>query len=106
MRLRSAATLALVILLIGSAIAFACYRNTQLEKNFPRIHAGLTDKEVVAILGKPSWVEPCGKSFGDPKQNCTQYLYRNSFVPLIPEFYAVEFNSDRHVGDMYVYESP
>ena len=103
---RPAAILSLVAVLIGVMLGYACYRNTQLEKNFPRIHAGLTDKEVVAILGKPSWVEPCGKSFGDPKQNCTQYLYRNSFVPLIPEFYAVEFNTDRHVVDSYVYESP
>jgi hypothetical protein len=106
MRLRPAAILSLVAVLIGVTLGYACYRNTQLEKNFPRIHAGLTDKEVLAILGKPSWVEPCGKSFGNLKQNCTQYLYRNSFVPLIPEFYSVEFNNDRHVVDSYVYESP
>ena len=103
---RPAAILSLVAVLIGVTLGYACYRNTQLEKNFPRIHPGLSDKEVVAILGKPSWVEPCGKSFGNTKQNCTQYLYRNSFVPLIPEFYAVEFNNDRRVVDTYVYESP
>ncbi len=38
--------------------------------------------------------------------NCTEYIYRNSFAPLIPEYYAVRLDDGGHVLDTYVYESP
>jgi hypothetical protein len=58
------------------------------------------------VLGRPSWIEPCGKSFGKPKPNCAEYIYRNSFAPLVPEYYSVSLDTNGHVVDKYVYESP
>ena len=101
--------LAAVILIFGvltGAWAFALHRNFKLATNFARVHAGLTDNEVLAVLGRPSWVEPCGKSFGTPRNECVDYIYRNSFAPLIPEYWSVSFNTRKQVVDTYVYESP
>jgi hypothetical protein len=38
--------------------------------------------------------------------NCTEYIYRNSFAPLIPEYYSVRFDTSGHVVEKYVYSSP
>jgi len=57
------------------------------------------------------WVDRHGLSlagslFGKPKPHCTEYIYRNSFAPLISEFYSVSLDDTGHVLDTYVYESP
>jgi len=67
---------------------------------------GSSNQEVINLLGRPSWVEPCGKSFGTARPNCTEYIYRNSFAPLVPEYYSVSFDTSGHVIDKYVYSSP
>jgi len=51
-------------------------------------------------------VEPCGKSFGEAKPNCTEYIYRNSFAPFVPEYYSVSFDPKGQVVEKYVYSSP
>jgi len=96
----------LIMCLIIGAGAFAAHRNSRLAQDFGRIHVGLTDREVLSVLGKPSWIEACGKSFGNPKADCTEYIYRNSFAPLIPYYWSVSFNDSRQVVDTYVYGSP
>jgi hypothetical protein len=57
-------------------------------------------------MGQPSWIEPCGRSFGRHKDNCTEYIYRNSFAPVLPEYWSISFDRSDRVVDTYVYESP
>ena len=91
--------------LIALAIGWAFYRNSRIDAGFGGTAVGASDTEVVRLLGGPSWIEPCGKSFGTPKPNCSEYIYRNSFAPLIPEYYSVRFDNNGHVIDKYVYSS-
>ena len=92
--------------LAASFVAWGFYRNSRLDRQFEAVTVGASDAQVRNLLGRPSWSEPCGKSFGTPKPNCTEYLYRNSFAPLVPEYYSVKFDSNSRVIDKYVYESP
>jgi hypothetical protein len=92
--------------LVALTTAWACYRNSRLDSRFRAVRARISEAEVLGLLGAPSWKEPCGKSFGTLKPNCAEYIYRNSFAPLVPECYAVRFDSSGHVLDTYMYESP
>jgi hypothetical protein len=87
-------------------IAWGFHRNSVIAARFRAVHAGVSETEVVRLLGKPSWVEPCGKSFGTPRPNCTEYIYRDSFAPLIPEYHSVALDNSGRVLDDYVYSSP
>jgi hypothetical protein len=91
---------------VVAAGSFGLYRNSRISTNFNSVRGGWSDNQVVDKIGKPSWIEPCGKSFGTPKQNCTEYIYRNSFAPILPKYWSVSFDKSRRVVDTYVYESP
>jgi len=95
--------------LIGVTAAmfgWGLFRNSRIAARHERLSVGASKEHVVQLLGAPSWVEPCGKSFGTPKPNCTEYIYRNSFAPLLPEYYSVSFDTSGHVVEKYVYSSP
>ena len=92
--------------LVALSVGWGFYRNSTINRRFVGVTVGATDAQVRHLLGRPSWIEPCGASFGTPKPNCTEYLYRNSFAPLVPEYYSVSFDATSHVIDKYVYESP
>jgi hypothetical protein len=87
-------------------IAWGFYRNSRIDARFGGVTVGAADIDVVRLLSRPSWTEPCGKSFGSSKPNCTEYIYRNSFAPLIPEYHSVSLDGSGHVVDKYVYSSP
>jgi hypothetical protein len=108
MRHKAAVFAVTVVGFIVLSTGWACYRNSRLDTRFPAIRIGASEGEIQRLLGTPSWTEPCGKSFGGgpPRPNCTEYIYRNSFAPLIPEYYAVRLDNGGHVMDTYVYESP
>ena len=102
-----AALLALAVVgAIAVMLGWGFYRNSRISSRYDAVSVGASDQQVVRLLGTPSWVEPCGKSFGTPKPNCTEYIYRNSFAPLLPEYYSVSFDTSGHVVDKYVYSSP
>ena len=102
-----AALLALgVVEAIAVMLGWGFYRNSRISSRYDAVSVGASDQQVVRLLGTPSWVEPCGKSFGTPKPNCTEYIYRNSFAPLLPEYYSVSFDTSGHVVHKYVYSSP
>ncbi len=92
--------------LIASVVGCGFYRNSRISARFERVTVGASDEQVRHVLGRPSWIEPCGKSFGAPRPHCTEYIYRNSFAPLVPEYYSVSLDTSGHVVDKYVYESP
>lgn len=91
---------------IAAMFGWGFYRNSRITAHYESVSVGASEEQVQRILGTPSWVEPCGKSFGRPKPNCTEYIYRNSFAPLIPEYYSVSFDTSGHVIDKDVYSSP
>jgi hypothetical protein len=103
----NAALLALAVVgAIAVMLGWGFYRNSRISSRYDAVSVGASDQQVVRLLGTPSWVEPCGKSFGTPKPNCTEYIYRNSFAPLLPGYYSVSFDTSGHVVDKYVYSSP
>ena len=106
MRHKATVLLLAVVALIGMATAFGFLRNAQIARRFANVHVGASKEDVTSALGRPSWVEPCGKSFGTPTPHCTEYIYRTSFAPLIPEYYSVSLDDTGHVLGTYVYESP
>ena len=104
---RKAAILSLVFGgLIASVVGWGFDRNSTISTRFERLTVGASDEEVRQVLERPSWIEPRGKSFGTPRPHCTEYIYRNSFAPLVPESYFVSLDTSGHVIDKYVYESP
>jgi hypothetical protein len=92
--------------MLALLIAWPFYRNSRIEKRFSDVHVGMSSAEVIRLLGKPSRIEPCGTSFGTSKPNCTEYIYNNSFAPLIPEYYLVTLDSSGHVLDTEAGSSP
>ena len=106
MRHKAAVFVLAFIGLVALTTAWGFYRNSRIATGYSAVHVGASQAEVVRLLGKPSWIETCGKSFGTPKPNCTEYIYRNSFAPIIPEYHSVAFDGNGHVLDVYVYSSP
>jgi hypothetical protein len=92
--------------LIASVVGWGSYRNSRLSNRFELVTVGTSDEQVRHVLGRPSWIEPCGKSLGNPRANCTEYIYRNSFAPFVPEYFSVSLDTSGHVLEKYVYESP
>ena len=98
-----------LIILVGLVVSFVgggFYRNSIIGTRFEGVTVGASEVQVRHLLGRPSRIEPCGKSFGVPKPNCTEYLYRNSFAPIVPEYFSVRLDGSSHVIEKYVYESP
>jgi hypothetical protein len=106
MRHKAAVFVISLIVVIGLATAWGFHRNSRVDTRFGKIRVGASESEVVKLLGRPSWIEPCGKSFGTPKPNCTELIYRNSFAPVIPEYHSVILDSSGKVQETYIYSSP
>jgi hypothetical protein len=72
---QKAAVLSLSCLgLIAVTIGCGIYRNSRINARHDGVNIGASSEQVVLLLGTPSWVEPCAKSFGTPKPNCTEYI--------------------------------
>lgn len=106
MRLKSSIPLLILVGLIASFVGWGFYRNSRISRRFEEVAGGMSDAQIRQTMGRPSWIEPCGKSFGPPKPNCTEYIYRNSFAPLVPEYFSVRLDASSHVIDKYAYGSP
>ena len=106
MRRKALIVLLIFFALIALALGWGFYRNSRISTLFEGVTVGASDEQVRRVLGRPSWIERCGTSFGTPKSNCTEYIYRNSFAPLVPEYYSVSLDTSGHVVNKYVYESP
>jgi hypothetical protein len=95
-----------IVVLSALGLAGAAYRNSRLEAGFHEVLTGQSKEAVAHLMGKPSWIEPCGKSLGTPKLNCIQYVYRNSFAPFDPQYFSIMFDDTGHVQDKGNYVSP
>jgi len=94
------------VAILGLAVAWEYFRGSRIENGFSAVHVGALEREVEGLLGRPSWIEPCGKSLGSPAPNCSEYIYRDSFAPLLPAYYSVRFDNRGHVIGTYRYSSP
>lgn len=106
MKKTSRRSLVALLALVSFSLAWAVHRNSGLHSRFRAIQPRMSQAEVVRLLGTPSWIEPCGQSFGARKPNCTKFIYRNSFAPLVPEYHSVSLDQSGHVVDTYIYSSP
>ena len=91
---------------IALGVVWEYHRGSRIEAGFNAVHVGASEAEVTSILGKPSWIEPCGESMGNPVPHCTEYIYRDSFAPLLPAYHSVQLDSGGHVLAMRRYSSP
>jgi hypothetical protein len=56
-------------------------RNSHIEAHFDSVHLGWSRDQVLQVMGRPSWIEPCGRSFGRHKDNCTALAVRDEMGP-------------------------
>ncbi len=83
----------------------------QLDSNFNRVRAGMSDREVITLLGEPRWRGRCGTShyysFIDPLEGSADCLvYSSSIAPLNPWYPVIFLGPDNRVIDKYSYASP
>lgn len=103
---RITSLLSLMFVGLALPLGWGFYRNSRIEAHFKKVTVGASSEVVQGLMGQPSWIEPCGESFGTTRPNCNAYIYRNSFAPLIPEYYSLSVDTSGHVIYKYVYESP
>src|SRR4051812_11495467 len=80
-------TIAVITLCVGSCI----WREDGLARNFDRVTRGMTDQEVMDLLGKPNWRGRCGTShyysFVEPVAGSSDCLvYASPFAPMNPRY--------------------
>jgi hypothetical protein len=83
----------------------------ELNSNFDRVSVGMTDRQVVALLGDPKWRGRCGTSnyysFVEPiKGSADCLVYASSFAPLNPWYPVIFLGRDGRVIAKYTYASP
>jgi hypothetical protein len=65
-----------------------------LWRDYKRVRAGMSESQAKAILGRPSWQEACGATFGVHSDDCaSELVYRAAFAPLNPTYWVVEIDS-------------
>jgi hypothetical protein len=86
-------------------IGWGIFRSRILPVRFEEVKAGDSQEQVVRLMGKPGRIERCGEPFGtsrEPSGCAEDYLYTSPFAPLIPEYWSVSFDRERHViGKMH-----
>jgi hypothetical protein len=99
-------------------VALACLgvwlihrHETQLDANFARVSIGMTEAQVVALVGQPKWRGRCGTSdyysFVTPVRGSADCLvYASALAPLNPWYPVVFLSADGRVIDKYAYVSP
>jgi hypothetical protein len=86
-------------------ILTACYfHDSILERRFQRVTEGMSEPEVLSVLGKPSRIEPCRGVVGYPHHCSREYLYFG-YMPSITSW-GVRLNERGAVVGKYRYESP
>jgi hypothetical protein len=86
-------------------------REERLEVNFNRVAVGMSDAQVITMLGKPKWRGRCGTSdyysFVEPIKNSADCLvYAAWLAPLNPWYPVIFLSADNRVIDKYAYASP
>jgi hypothetical protein len=88
-----------------AALLFCYFRDRKLERGFDRITTGMTEQQIVAVMGKPSSTGKCGELGGFPDGCSKEYLY-NTPYPFVPVTWAIFIDVRGYVIDKYEYQSP
>lgn len=108
-------TLALVlvyVVMVGVLwLASAILRDHRLYSNFGKIQNGMSEREVVRLMGKPTRVETCGEFWAPVPQwelqGCVKELfYASPFAPAAPQYYVIRLGADQRVVEVAPYSSP
>jgi hypothetical protein len=76
-----------------------------LEHQFEGINAGMTEQQVLNLLGRPDAYERCGALGGFPPPTCSHELRYQPKIPTITS-YVVFIDSRGDVADTAPYQSP
>jgi len=99
--LLSVSLLVLLLTLFTSALVY----DTNLERRFNSVKAGMTEQQVTALLGHPDADERCAFLGGFPPASCSHELRYQPKIPTITS-YVVRLDSGGSVVDTAVYQSP
>ena len=103
---RPIALLSVVVSPLALAVfTSAVLHDTMLEHRFGSIQAGMTDQQVIVLLGRPDADEPCGSLGGDMLPSCSHELRFQPRMPTITS-YVVFIDGRGIVVDKYRYMSP
>jgi hypothetical protein len=106
-----ALALACVVLVGIFWLACAILRDHRLYTNFEKIQNGMSEREVIRLMGKPTRVENCGKIWAPvPKselQGCVEELfYASPFAPALTQYYVIRLGAGQRVVEVAPYSSP
>jgi len=108
MKIRTAVSLGVVILLVALSASWCFVRDDRLEADFSKILPGMSADQVLDIMGRPSWDGQCGARMptGLPTQ-CTRELgYAVTLAPLNPSYYLIWFGNNERVVETAPITSP
>jgi hypothetical protein len=79
-----------------------------LEAGFDKVSLGMSENEVIALMGRPDEVNHCtGLLARREDPNCALgYLYYSAWGRFLPWYPAIWFGSDRTVTHKYAFVSP
>lgn len=100
----AAAMLVAIAAWIGSCVL----RDRALGEGFLRVSAGMSESDVVGIIGDPKQITGCVGEFAPHEHpDCTKtYVYASAWAPLNPYYPVVWFGRDGRVIDKYPFASP
>ena len=92
-------------------LGWALWRDRRLVKGFDKVADGVTQQDVVRLMGKPRKIEKCGEFFAPVLQSeinlcASEYLYTATFAPYTPQYYIVRFDGRGHVISKVPLSSP
>ena len=94
----SISTVAFIYLLGGH------FYDVRLERHFDRIASGMSEEQILSVMGNPDSIGKCGELGGVPDGCYREYLYK----PMLPTIstWAVFFDSQGRAVGKYKYQSP
>ena len=102
--------LALLCLLLALSIwiGWKVQRNRRIESGFELVKVGDSPADVIAAMGKPNEIEPCNTFLpGNIPAKCqVEFLYKDSFAPIVPEYFIIHFDSGGRVLERIPLSSP
>jgi hypothetical protein len=99
------------VLLIAAGVIWGVKRDRALELDYGRIRIGMSESQVIEILGEPKRDEKCGDFLGpiagEEAKGCAhEFLYASTFAPAVPQYFVVRFGENGRVKCKAVYTSP
>jgi hypothetical protein len=91
------------ILVITSWLAYAAMRDRWINHRYNRVSEGMTQQQVVSVMGRPDRTGPCGELGGSPDGCVFEYLYFPRSLTITA--WAVFFDKSGNVVGRYYYVS-